>query len=53
MNDKCPKCGSDTVCDEVDIGVGTMHGPAKCNNCGWTAETEIRELMKKFGIDEA
>ena len=46
----CPNCGSETVCDEVDIGVGTMHGPAHCNNCGWNEEDEIRETMKLFEI---
>ncbi len=48
----CPECSSDTVRDEVDIGVGTMHGPARCDNCGWTQETKIQETMKRFGIKE-
>ncbi len=49
---RCPECGSETIHDEVDIGVGTMHGPARCNNCGWNQEKEIRALMEEFGILE-
>lgn len=29
----CPFCGSETVADEVDIGVGTIRGPEACLNC--------------------
>ena len=49
---KCPKCGSGTTREEVDIGVGMMHGPARCNNCGWSQEEEINKLLKEFGIEE-
>ena len=52
MEGKCPVCNSETTCDEVDIGVGTMHSPSWCNNCGWTQSSEIKEMMKDFGISE-
>ena len=50
--ERCPECGKETTHEEVDIGVGIMHGPTRCNNCGWNQETEINALMKKFGIVE-
>lgn len=31
----CPDCGQPLSCDEVDIGVGTMCGNWRCDNCGW------------------
>ena len=49
---KCPKCGAEAVCDEVDIGVGTMTSPAWCNNCGWQQSTDIEAMMKDFGISD-
>lgn len=33
---KCPKCKSECICDEVDIGVGTLEGNCCCEKCGWT-----------------
>ena len=47
---KCPKCGNSTITDEVDIGVGTMHSPARCNSCGWSQEEEIKKTMKDLGL---
>jgi len=35
----CPQCGNITSREEVDIGVGTLWGPARCANCGWQEET--------------
>ena len=30
----CPHCGgTDTWCDEVDVGVGIIYGPLHCNDC--------------------
>lgn len=43
--DICPECGFPVTREEVDIGVGMMHGPAKCNNCGWDQNIEINEIM--------
>ncbi len=48
----CPECGKETTCEEVAIGVGIQYGPARCDNCGWNQEDEIRETMKQLGIDE-
>lgn len=34
---KCPKCKSTEVWrDSVDVGVGIMHGPYGCAECGWS-----------------
>lgn len=49
----CPECGEETTCDEVDIGVGIMHSPYRCNNCGWNQEAEIQETMRMFGIGKS
>lgn len=51
LTEICPKCGGPTSWTEVDIGVGTMHSPAWCNNCGWTQESDIRQLMEELGLD--
>ena len=48
----CPECGSETVREEVDIGVGIMCGPAHCNNCGWTQEAEINAAIWAPGIGD-
>ena len=29
---KCPKCGEELDCDEVDIGVGILKGNYRCPN---------------------
>ena len=52
MDKECPICGSETACEETDIGIGTMYSPAWCNNCGWRRDEEIAKLMKEMGIDE-
>jgi hypothetical protein len=31
----CPECGEQIVCESVDVGVGTIYGPAYCE-CGWS-----------------
>ena len=44
---KCPDCGSEHCSrDEVDIGVGTMYGPWRCDDCGWS------EPQKDYGLIE-
>lgn len=48
---ECPECGSPTVSDAVDIGVGTMHGPDRCPDCGWSRASEIKYLMEEFGTE--
>jgi len=36
---KCPKCKSIEVWrDSVDVGVGIMHGPYGCADCGWSED---------------
>ena len=47
----CPKCGNEVIRDEVDIGVGTMYGPAGCNECGWSEEADMKEAMKRLGLE--
>lgn len=34
----CPRCGSELLFDEVDIGVGIQRGNYRCDNCGWNEE---------------
>ena len=35
----CPRCGGALEHDAVDIGVGTMYGPAFCVDCGWSEDS--------------
>lgn len=37
---ECPKCGGDCDRDEVDVGVGVIHGPYGCFECGWSESAE-------------
>ena len=46
--DKCPVCGCVLTREEVDIGVGTMYGPARCDNCGWSQEGKADKLLKEL-----
>lgn len=33
----CPKCGARELWrDSVDVGVGFIHGPYGCSDCGWS-----------------
>lgn len=41
---KCPKCGGECWRDDVDIGVGTLHGPWNCRDCSWTSRNEEPEM---------
>ena len=37
---KCPECGNDECeRDEVDVGVGVIHGPWGCPSCGWSEDS--------------
>ncbi len=42
---KCPKCGEELDCDEVDIGVGTLKGNYRCPNrdCGYSDQDSKEE----------
>ena len=35
----CPRCGGALEHEAVDIGVGTMYGPAFCIDCGWSEDS--------------
>jgi hypothetical protein len=35
----CPKCGGYCYRESVDIGVGVIHGPYGCINCGWSEDS--------------
>ena len=48
MTDKiCPQCKSECVREEVDVGVGTIYSPWRCNNCGWEEENLLDDTFKK------
>lgn len=36
----CPKCSSRVWRDSVDVGVGVIHGPYGCVQCGWSESKE-------------
>ncbi len=36
----CPSCGGETNQDSVDVGVGVIHGPRGCIECGWSEADE-------------
>lgn len=43
---KCPNCGCEECYrDSVDVGVGVIHGPYGCPECGWS-EDEKYDLSK-------
>jgi hypothetical protein len=33
----CPRCGESCWRDEVDVGIGVLHGPYGCP-CGWSED---------------
>lgn len=39
-NHPCPACGGETNQDSVDVGVGVIHGPRGCIECGWSEADE-------------
>lgn len=49
MMQSCPRCSGPLDRDEVDIGVGTLYGPAGCPHCHWTERMEPRaELVARL-----
>lgn len=49
----CPGCGHVDCLerDSVDVGVGVIHGPYGCANCGWS-ESEEYDIRDKDPVDE-
>jgi hypothetical protein len=52
----CPFCDQECVREEVDIGVGTLNGPWRCDHCGWAAPDPTAGLFidddPPFGGDD-
>ena len=49
----CPHCGELCDHDEVDVGVGVMHGPWGCANCGWSENPKYdsRDSVRRDGVN--
>lgn len=49
---KCPKCECDECHrDSVDIGVGILHGPWGCPQCGWSEDPDYDLSEGKEPVD--
>ncbi|MGR3783094.1 MAG: hypothetical protein ACU0DT_17750 [Albimonas sp.] len=48
----CPKCGGETHQDSVDVGVGIIHGPRGCIECGWSEAPEYDLSDGQDPLDE-
>lgn len=48
----CPKCGGETYQDSVDVGVGIIHGPRGCVECGWSEDSSYDLSEGRDPIDE-
>jgi hypothetical protein len=48
----CPKCGTECHRDEVDVGVGVIHGPYGCPGCAWSEADEYDLSDGKSPLDE-
>jgi hypothetical protein len=49
----CPKCNSEEIFrDSVDIGVGVLHGPYGCPDCGWSEDSEYDLSEGQDPVDE-
>lgn len=46
VEETCPECGGSIMREEVDVGVGTLRGPACCERCGWSEEKEANKVLK-------
>lgn len=53
MSEKCPECGEPTTCESVDVGVGTIHGPAYCESCGWSSSPLAGKVVDGWYHDAA
>lgn len=40
MEKLCPRCGGECERESADIGVGIIHGPYGCYECGWSEDFE-------------
>jgi hypothetical protein len=49
---KCPKCNADCSHDSVDVGVGVIHGPYGCPDCGWSENSDYDLSVDKSPVDE-
>jgi len=49
----CPHCGEECWRESVHNGVGLMHGPWGCPDCGWSEypEYDCREGTRMDGAD--
>ena len=49
----CPHCGEPCDRDSVDVGIGVIHGPWGCANCGWSSspEYDCRDGIRRDGDD--
>lgn len=59
----CPSCAGECYRDSVDIGIGEIHGPWGCPECGWSSspEYDCREgliddgdrVIDQFGVSHS
>jgi len=52
-HEDCPHCGAACDREEVDVGVGVIHGPLGCRDCGWSEwpEYDSRDGVRCDGDD--
>ena len=50
MTKDCPNCGEGCGRDEVDVGVGMMHGPWGCGACGWSEDSYYDSSNTEDGL---
>ena len=48
---KCPVCGSELNYDEVDVGVGTIRGNFRCDDCGYIPEEKICDIGRDLNYE--
>jgi hypothetical protein len=48
----CPKCNEPCDRDSVDVGVGVIHGPYGCANCGWSEDSDYDLSEGRDPVDE-
>lgn len=49
----CPYCEEPCDRESVDVGIGVIHGPWGCGNCGWSESPEYdsRDGIRHDGED--